>query len=150
MGGWKNVYNWNVPQAKCKSFPFTSCFKTGSLENEIEGALLTAELKELAPGVSLLPPLTRRGYGPGPIIMLPNGAPGHRHTKKAEHYAKMKSLHQFEMVGGRLCGCTDTWECFWTGRYSRGAVKFGDLGAIALSAMKNTESARKVNSTIGL
>ena len=76
-------------------FPFTSCFKTGLLENEIEVALPTAELKELAPGVSLLPPLTRSGYGPGLIIMLPNGTPGNCHTKKAEHYAKMESLHHF-------------------------------------------------------
>jgi carboxymethylenebutenolidase len=65
-------------QAKYKSFPFTSCFKTGSLENEIDVALPTAELKEFAPGVSLLPPLTRRGYGPGLIIMLPNGTPSYK------------------------------------------------------------------------
>jgi len=82
MGGWKLVYNWNVPQAKYKPFPpfffFTSCFKTGLLENEIEVALPTAELKELAPGVSHLPPLTWWGYGPGLIIMLPNGTPSYK------------------------------------------------------------------------
>jgi carboxymethylenebutenolidase len=50
----------------------------GSLENKTEVALPSAELKELAPGVSLLPPLTRRGYGPGLIIILPNGTPSYK------------------------------------------------------------------------
>ena len=50
----------------------------GPVENEIEVALPTAELKELAPGVTLLPPLSRRGYGPGLIIVLPNGTPNYK------------------------------------------------------------------------
>ncbi|KAH8800277.1 hypothetical protein F5884DRAFT_547959 [Xylogone sp. PMI_703] len=34
--------------------------------------LPTAELQELSLGVSLLPPLTRRGYGPGIILLVPD------------------------------------------------------------------------------
>jgi carboxymethylenebutenolidase len=39
--------------------------------------LPTAELKDLAAGVSLLPPLSRRGHGPGMIILLPNETPSY-------------------------------------------------------------------------
>ena len=47
----------------------------GFIENEIEVALPIAELKDLVPGITLLPPLSRRGYGPGLIIILPSGTP---------------------------------------------------------------------------
>lgn len=50
----------------------------GSVENEIEVILPAAELKELVPRVSLLPPLTCRRYGPGLIIILPSGSPDYR------------------------------------------------------------------------
>jgi len=50
----------------------------GSVENEIEVTLPTAELKELGSGVTLLPPLSRRGYGPGLIIVLPSGTPEYK------------------------------------------------------------------------
>ncbi len=49
-----------------------------SMENEIEVALPTAELKDLVTGITLLPPLSRRGYGPGLIIILPNGTPEYK------------------------------------------------------------------------
>jgi carboxymethylenebutenolidase len=39
--------------------------------------LPTAELKDLAEGVSLLPPLSRRGHGPGIIILLPKDTPSY-------------------------------------------------------------------------
>jgi carboxymethylenebutenolidase len=39
--------------------------------------LPTVELKDLSAGVSLLPPLSRRGHGPGMIILLPNETPSY-------------------------------------------------------------------------
>ena len=50
----------------------------GSVNNGIEVVLPTAELKELAPGISLLRPLTRRGNGPGLITTLPSGTPDYK------------------------------------------------------------------------
>jgi hypothetical protein len=44
-------------------FGSNSLLKMGSVENEIAVALPIAELKELALGAPLLPPLSRRGYG---------------------------------------------------------------------------------------
>ena len=39
--------------------------------------LPTADLQRLSDHVSLLPPLSRRGYGPGLIIVLPAGTPSY-------------------------------------------------------------------------
>ncbi|PMD35936.1 hypothetical protein L207DRAFT_637120 [Hyaloscypha variabilis F] len=50
----------------------------GFIENEIEVALPIAELKDLVPGITLLPPLSRRGYGPGLIIILPSETPEYK------------------------------------------------------------------------
>jgi hypothetical protein len=63
-----------------------------SIENEIEVALPTAELKEVTPGVSFLPTLTHRGYGPGLILILPKETPI---TKKGVPFAMKVFLHQF-------------------------------------------------------
>lgn len=40
--------------------------------------LPTAELVEISEYISLLPPLSRRGYGPGLMIVLPEGTPTYR------------------------------------------------------------------------
>lgn len=48
-----------------------------STADETPVALPTAQLVELEAGVSLLPPLSRRGYGPGLIVILPHAAPSY-------------------------------------------------------------------------
>jgi carboxymethylenebutenolidase len=47
------------------------------MADQTAAPLPTAELKDLAAGVSLLPPLSRRGHGPGMIILLPNETPSY-------------------------------------------------------------------------
>jgi carboxymethylenebutenolidase len=68
----------NCSLRKIESDSFISCLTIGSLKNEIEVALRIAEFKELAPEVSLLPPLDRKGYGPGLIVVLPKGVPSYK------------------------------------------------------------------------
>jgi hypothetical protein len=62
----------------------------GFIENEIEVALPIAELKDLVPGITLLPPLNRRGYGPGLIIILPSETPEYKEVPSV----KMECLHR--------------------------------------------------------
>lgn len=45
----------------------------GDIEGQV--SLPTADLVLVSDSISLLPPLTRKGHGPGLILVLPEGAP---------------------------------------------------------------------------